>query len=402
MPKHYKTPEGYSLGAWLQTQRRVHSGSVPGTLTEEQVRRLDGIGMVWDVQQQRWEKYFAALKAYKGAYGDVDIKKDYVDPQGIALGNWVYNLRGYRASGLRLSYLTEERIRQLDELGFIWSKVDSQWEMNFQAAQDYYRKHGDLEVPAAYISPDGLKLGVWLQSVRYNRKKPGKGKPLTERQIATLDAIGMNWTGKLDRSFANGMVHAQEYFRANGDLNVTRSCCSPDGFRLGEWVANQRERYRRGSMPEQHKKKMESVGMVWERPDSWNTKYAMLESYYKTHGNISIPSTYEENGVWLGRCLSEQRQIYHGKREGKHLTENQINQLDSLGMLWIPNNDTKWLEMFQSLVDYGNQNHNFDVPADFEQNPRLRRWVQRQQSLYRKNSLAAWKAEKLLQLGLLP
>ena len=352
VPKHYKTPEGYSLGAWLQTQRRVHCGSVPGTLTEEQARRLDGIGMVWDVQQ--------------------------------------------------LSYLTEERIRQLDELGFIWSKVDSQWEMNFQAAQDYYRKHGDLEVPAAYISPDGLKLGVWLQSVRYNRKKPGKGKPLTERQIATLDAIGMNWTGKLNRSFANGMVHAQEYFRANGDLNVTRSCCSPDGFRLGEWVANQRERYRRGSMPEQYKKKMESMGMVWERPDSWNTKYAMLESYYKTHGNISIPSTYEENGVWLGRWLSEQRQIYHGKREGKHLTENQINQLDSLGMLWIPNNDTKWLEMFQSLVDYGNQNHNFDVPADFEQNPRLRRWVQRQQSLYRKNSLAAWKAEKLLQLGLLP
>ena len=211
--------------------------------------------MVWDVQQQRWEKYFAALKAYKGAYGDVDIKKDYVDPQGIALGNWVYNLRGYRASGLRLSYLTEERIRQLDELGFIWSKVDSQWEMNFQAAQDYYRKHGDLEVPAAYISPDGLKLGVWLQSVRYNRKKPGKGKPLTERQIATLDAIGMNWTGKLDRSFANGMVHAQEYFRANGDLNVTRSCCSPDGFRLGEWVANQRERYRRGSCQSSTKRK---------------------------------------------------------------------------------------------------------------------------------------------------
>lgn len=142
VPKHYKTPEGYSLGAWLQTQRRVHCGSVPGTLTEEQVRRLDGIGMVWDVQQQRWEKYLAALKAYKDAYGDMDIKKDYVDPQGIALGNWVANLRNYRASGLRSSYLTEERIRQLDELGFIWSKVDSQWEMNFQAAQDYYRKHG--------------------------------------------------------------------------------------------------------------------------------------------------------------------------------------------------------------------------------------------------------------------
>ena len=87
--------------------------------------------MVWDVQQQRWEKYLAALKAYKDAYGDMDIKKNYVDPQGIALGNWVANLRNYRASGLRSSYLTEERIRQLDELGFIWSKVDRQWGNKF-------------------------------------------------------------------------------------------------------------------------------------------------------------------------------------------------------------------------------------------------------------------------------
>ena len=117
---------------------------------------------------------------------------------------------------------------------------------------------------------------------------------------------------------------------------------------------------------------------------------------------MKYATNYKENGVWLGRWLSEQRQIYHGKRKGKHLTEGQINQLDSLGMLWIPNNDNKWLEMFQSLVDYGNQNHNFDVPADYEQNPGLRHWVQKQQSLYRKKSLAAWKAEKLLQLGLLP
>ena len=35
-----------------------------------------------------------------------------------------------------------------------------------------------------------------------------------------------------------------------------------------------------------------------------------VESYYKTHGNITISTNYKENGVWLGRWLSEQRQIY--------------------------------------------------------------------------------------------
>ena len=45
IPKRYTTPAGLSLGEWLTTQRRVRAGQIPGNLTEQQIARLDSIGM---------------------------------------------------------------------------------------------------------------------------------------------------------------------------------------------------------------------------------------------------------------------------------------------------------------------------------------------------------------------
>ena len=166
-----------------------------------------------------------------------------------------------------------------------------------------FRRHGTANILAVFAS--GSKV-TSLGQIQHTGNHTRNGF----QTFLLLSHSGDGVKKSLGKMCIRDRVHAQEYFRANGDLNVTRSCCSPDGFRLGEWVANQRERYRRGSMPEQHKKKIESMGMVWERPDSWNTKYAMLESYYKTHGNISIPSTYEENGVWLGPVSYTHLDVY--------------------------------------------------------------------------------------------
>ena len=46
VPKLYTTPGGLSLGVWLVTQRRVREGQIQGNLTEQQIARLDSIGMV--------------------------------------------------------------------------------------------------------------------------------------------------------------------------------------------------------------------------------------------------------------------------------------------------------------------------------------------------------------------
>ena len=45
VPKRYFTPEGYSLGLWILTQRRVYNGSVNGNLTQVQIDKLNTLGM---------------------------------------------------------------------------------------------------------------------------------------------------------------------------------------------------------------------------------------------------------------------------------------------------------------------------------------------------------------------
>ena len=49
IPKSYVTGAGLTLGAWINTQRRVKSGNISGNLTWEKIQKLNDIGMIWDV-----------------------------------------------------------------------------------------------------------------------------------------------------------------------------------------------------------------------------------------------------------------------------------------------------------------------------------------------------------------
>ena len=94
IPKRYTTPAGLSLGVWLVTQRRVREGQIPGNLTEQQIARLDSIGMYWGNRNDRqWNEGYQEAKRYFDAHGDLNVSADYVSPGGYNLGNWVKRQR---------------------------------------------------------------------------------------------------------------------------------------------------------------------------------------------------------------------------------------------------------------------------------------------------------------------
>ena len=112
IPKSFVTPTGLTLGSWIQTQRRVRAGNVPGSLTEEKVKKLDEIGMIWDVSASSWEEAMDELRTYYREHGDADVKAKYVSPDGFRLGSWVQNLRGkVKRRGIN-NVLTEEQQEQ--------------------------------------------------------------------------------------------------------------------------------------------------------------------------------------------------------------------------------------------------------------------------------------------------
>ena len=334
VPRRYKTPEGYSLGSWVFTQRKVYHGEQFGVLGQERIARLNAIGMIWDSYgEQSWKTYFAAAKAYRETFGDLKVPTDYVTPSGVVLGSWINNLRTCRKSGKRMRYLTPENIRALDDLGMIWNVPDYQWEMNYNAALRYHREHGTLDMPFGYVDKYGIRLDTWLRNMR--RAKQGKfaAYKISEEQVSKLSELGMVWEDKYTMLWEKGFSEAVRYREIFGDLDVPASYRTVDGYKLGGWISDQREKYLAGKMPEARIKRLESIGMIWKKQDPWEVRFALAEAYYKEHGDLQVPSRYTVNGMNLNKWLSEQRQAYLGNRKWT-LTADQIRRLDNLGMVW--------------------------------------------------------------------
>ncbi len=189
VPAAYVTPEGDRLGAWLIRQRDIRSGKRRGTLSEEQIQKLDAIGMSWqDLAEERWNRNYEAVLAYYAHHGNLDVPQSYVTPDGLRLGLFVKNLRFLRDTKYR-KWLTPSRVIELTEMGMIWDLGAYRWQQNYQAARAHFQEHGKLPFSKRYVTPDGVKLGLWLA---YQREKYAKGD-LSKERIELLNALNMIW-----------------------------------------------------------------------------------------------------------------------------------------------------------------------------------------------------------------
>ena len=329
VPKRYRTAEGYSLGAWLAAQRKIRAGKQYGRLDANRIARLDAIGMVWDsARDAAWKEKIAIAQSYFAVHGNLNVNAD------TPLGAWLARLRSYRKNGIHSAYLRPDRIAELDRMGMVWDVRDSVWERNFSAAQTYFKTFGHLDVPAGYVDADGVRLGAWIHRQRALKAGKATGAPLDDKQTARLNAIGMKWGEQFTRQWENGYAHARTFFETFGHLDVPAGYVSPDGYRLGAWIANHRERSGIRVTAER-RRRLDEIGMVWKKPDRWETKYALAKAYYEQHGDLRVPAGYVVDGIWLYKWLNEQKQIYLGKRKGKKLTDRQIELLNGLGLLKI-------------------------------------------------------------------
>ena len=212
VPKLYTTPGGLSLGVWLVTQRRVREGQIQGNLTEQQIARLDSIGMVWGNRKEiAWQHGFEVAKKYHDTYGNLMVPGKYTDPDGYPLGQWIIKTRQQKLNGR----LKEERIAQLDEIGMVWNIFDAKWEKAYALAAAYYEENGNLNIPRSYVTAAGERLGQWVASQQWAYPK---GK-LTDEQVERLNRIEMYWGNRNDRQWNEGYQEAKRYFDAHGDLN---------------------------------------------------------------------------------------------------------------------------------------------------------------------------------------
>ena len=345
VPIKYETPSGFGLGVWLGAQRAAHKA---GELPQEQVERLDALGMDWTNRNDRkWMSLYDVAAAYYHEHGNLNVPSEYVTPDGVLLGKWVARQRyAYLNPDRSSARVTPERKALLDKLGMVWEKYDP-WQERYDLALAYKTEHGDLEIPSVYKTTDGVWLGSWVSRQRQALNSGSSALSSERRKLLRILFKGerrpsdpaadhgtvreANW----ERNFRSAARYARKYKH----LLVPASYVDNDGVRLGVWISNLRAA--RKNRPDSyqvtpaHIKKLNSIGMVWDARDAkWGTAYQQAKAYYKAHGNLHAAANYksDETGFCLGDWLRRMRE-WDTTHDPK-LTPERRAMLDKIGMEW--------------------------------------------------------------------
>lgn len=331
IPKHYDTPEGLHLGQWLVTQRSLYHNS-RYRLSQEQIGQLESIGMQWQrYEDRRWQINYQAARAFYEAHGHLRVASRYVTEDGIGLGNWIGNVRRRYGMPESAGGLSQEQVEAMDQIGMVWDNAQAQWQHHFGWAADYFDRHGDLDVPAAYVTEDGFALGRWLPQLRSSRN-------LTQGQIEQLNAIGMRWQKRTDSVWMQGYAHARDYYEATGGWDMPSDYQTEDGFALGKWVSRQQYAYQNPGksnclMTEQRIALLRQIHFPLEKVDPWEYRYQLAQEYATVHGDLHVPANYKTaDGLWLGKWLYLQRKELEKEPEETKLTPQQREKLERLGI----------------------------------------------------------------------
>lgn len=207
------------------------------------------------------------------------------------------------------------------------------------------------------------------------------------RRIRLLEHAGIIWNPHQLQE--DRYIHAaKEYFREHVNLHIPASYITKEGLRLGGWLSDQRSLYKKGRLSDRKTTVLESMGVRWQvNSSTWEEMFALAEDYYNRNGSLSIPAHYKtQDGVRLGEWISNQREKHVGKGRNKPLTQEQVNRLEAIGMVWEPYR-SRWLQKYLLAKNYFETNGHLNVPVGYitETGVKLGMWLSSQRQAMRGN-----------------
>jgi superfamily II DNA or RNA helicase len=329
-----------------------------------------------------WEFWFGLLERYVDQYGDARVPQPHT-VNGYRLGEWVMTQRVKYAKGT-LDAHREHRLQELP--GWTWNRRKERWEKGFSQLLDYVNRYGDALVPASY-TVDGFKLGVWVvaQRVYYI-----KGTLDADRRHRLQELPGWSWDA-IAAQWEEGFSRLLDYVDRNGDARVPARY-TLDGYKLGNWVATQRDRRNEGTLDADCERRLRELpGWTWgPHTDQWEEGFSRLLDYVERNGDARVPYSYTVDGCKLGAWVRNQR-----SRQDTLDAERRYRLQALPGWTWDVLTG-KWEEGFSRLLDYVERNGDARVPFSYVVDGyRLGQWINTQRVKYAKGTLDADRQRQL-------
>lgn len=373
VPVRYRDKNDFALGEWIVYNRQRYLG---GNLTQNRIKRLEAIGMVWSTSNDLWEQNYAAATQYYLEHGDLEVPIKYETPSGFGLGVWL----GAQRAAHKAGELPQEQVERLDALGMDWTnRNDRKWMSLYDVAAAYYHEHGNLNVPSEYVTPDGVLLGKWVARQRYAYLNPDRSSArVTPERKALLDKLGMVWE-KYD-PWQERYDLALAYKTEHGDLEIPSVYKTEDGVWLGSWVSRQRQALNSGSsaLSSERHKLLRTLFKGERRPSdpaadhgtvreaNWERNFRSAARYARKYKHLLVPASYvDSDGVRLGVWVSNLRAARKNRPDSYQVTPAHIKKLNSIGMVWDAR-DAKWGTAYQQAKAYYKAHGNLHAAANYK------------------------------------
>lgn len=328
--QNYVTEKGFKLGGWVSHRRREYKSKNP-MLSEKRISQIEALGFDWEPRDVLFDQGLFALTEFKREHGHCRVKAKYITDDGFKLGNWV----GIRRSDYKSKspFLSEERIAQLDALGFDWDPLETDFQVGLSELITFKKEYDHCRVAQSYVAKDGYRLGSWVGTLRKNYKT--KNSSLTTQRIQSLEKLGFVWD-PIESSYQEGMNALKAFKKENGHCRVENKYITDDGYKLGSWVSHRRKDYKTKSpsLTTKRIQALEKLGFIWDPIEcSYQEGLDELIIFKQESGHCNVTTDYiTKNNFNLGFWVARQRKNYRGK--SKSLTPKRIAQLDALGFIW--------------------------------------------------------------------
>ena len=276
------------------------------------------------------------------------------------LGSWVSHQR------VSKDKLSDDRIRRLDELGFVWDALTEKWEEGFSALSKYKEREDHCRVPGNHLESH-YRLGQWVSKQRSSADK------LTEDRRMRLDELDFVWEA-LEDHWEEGFSALLKYKEREGHCRVSTNHLE-DGYRLGLWVAYQRQKEQ--ILSPCRKLRLEKLqGWSWNLfVTKWDYGYKQLKVFSEKENHSIVPYNFRTaEGFNLGGWVVKQRSDFDS------MSLERKTKLESLpGWSWHVLSD-QWEKGFAGIKEYADQTGHCRVPISYKTDDgyKLGTWVSTQ------------------------